>query len=424
MSFSNENTPQWLKDASPSEMHRVIETLYRVHGLAAALTDINLLLERISEEGRLLARAEGASVMLYDEEKDELWFHIVVGEGSDGEALKQKVRLTRGQGIAGAAALEGKVIHVPDVDKDPRFFRGADIASCFRTRNILAIPMFERKNLVGVLELVNKTGNQDFTPLDQHIMEIFAALTASTVVNARLIETQIKNERLTAIGHAIAGLTHHIKNILTGLTSSAELIELAFETNDFDLIRKTWPVMQRSIKRISNFVQDLLVIAKPTRPPLRECHISQVVTEACETMHDLLVKKGVHIEILQHDCVPPVYGDSELLLRCVMNILANAVDAVKEGVGRITIQIAPYEGHKVEVRFIDNGLGVAPEIRDKIFGLFFSTKGGKGIGLGLACSEKIAREHGGSLALLESDEGACFQLVLPAMKSNSIMEET
>ena len=220
--FSDESTPQWLLDATPEEMQRVFKALYRVHGLLGVLTDMDALLERISEEGCLLACAEGASVMLYDEAKEELYFKVVVGETDVKETLKREVRLKLGQGIAGTAALEGRTIHVEDVSKDHRFFHGADDASQFCTHDILALPMYERGKLVGVLELVNKVGEESFSPLDRHVMEMFSSLAAAALLGARKIEHEIQTERLAAIGHAIAGLTHHIKNILSGMIGSAE----------------------------------------------------------------------------------------------------------------------------------------------------------------------------------------------------------
>lgn len=397
-------------------MHRVIEALYRIHGLVAVLTDMEVLLERISEESRMLACAEGASVILYDEEKDELCFQVVLGEGGDREALKREVRLKPGQGIAGAAALEGRAIQVADVERDPRFYRGADAASRFHTRNVLAVPMFERGRLVGVLELVNKIGGDSFTELDRHVMEMFSSLAASTVVSARMIEKEIQTERLAAIGHAIAGLTHHIKNILTGLISSAELIDLAFQAEDTALVRKTWPVLGRGIKRISNFVQDLLLVAKPRKPALRECAVRQVVVEACESMRDLFEQKNIVLEIECDDPELIVRADQDALLRCIMNLVGNAMDAVPDETGRIVAAIRNYPGEYVEITVADNGMGIPAEVRDKIFDIFFSTKGTRGTGLGLACSAKIAREHGGSLNLLDAKEGACFQLLLPVVK--------
>ena len=266
MAASESRTLPWLEHASPEDINRAVEALYHVHGLMTALTDLDTLLERISEEGRAVARAEAASVILYDEMTNELYFRVALGDSGDQETLKREVRLKLGQGIAGVTAQERVSIHVPDVRQDPRFYGNADQMTQFQTRNILAVPMVERNRLVGVLELVNKLDDDSFSPLDQYVMEMFGSVAASAVVNARLIEEQIKTTRLAAIGQAIAGLTHHIKNILTGLNSSAELIEMGLERNNTELVMKTWPVLRRSTHRISNFVQDLLLYAKPRKP--------------------------------------------------------------------------------------------------------------------------------------------------------------
>ena len=416
MDLTVQQTMPWLKDASPLEMTHAIEALHHVHGFMAALTDIDTLLERISEEGRLVARAEAASVMLYDERSEELYFFVALGDSGDQEVLKREVRLKLGQGIAGAAALERATIHVPDVEKDHRFFRGADKASRFQTRNILAVPMVERNRLIGVLELVNKIGDEAFSPLDQHVMEMFSSVAASAVANARLIEQQIKNERLAAIGQAIAGLTHHIKNILTGLNSSAELIDLAMAQDNGALVKKTWPVLRRSTYRISNFVQDLLTFVKSRKPMMQACDAHHLLIEVCETMRDLVEKKKIALNVEISENLTPLQADPDALFRCLMNLVSNAVDAVPENSGIIRISARKSRQDRLEIYIADNGPGIPVEMRDKVFEIFFSTKGTRGTGLGLACAAKIAQEHGGELALVESAKGACFCLYLPVME--------
>lgn len=413
MDSTNQHSVFLPHEPSLSDMNRAMEALYHMHGLMAALTDLDTLLERISEEGRQVAQAEAVSVMLYDEHDDELYFHVALGDSGDQEILKREVRLKLGQGIAGAAALERTTIHVPNVEQDNRFFRGADEASRFKTRSLLAVPMIDRNQLVGVLEVVNKVGADAFSPLDQYVMEIFSSLAASAVANARLIEEQIRNERLAAIGQALTGLTHHIKNILTGLNSSVELIDMALKNEDDDLVRKTWPVLRRSTHRISNFVQDLLTFAKPRKPALQPCDAHRLLVEVCDTVHDLAERKGISLQIKAVGDIPPIQADPEALFRCLMNLVGNAVDAVPHGEGSICVAISRPVRDRFELCIKDNGPGIPPSIRNKVFDVFFSTKGTRGTGLGLACAAKIAREHGGDLALLDSDNGACFRLTLP-----------
>jgi signal transduction histidine kinase len=389
----------------------------------AALTDLDSLLERINAEGRAVARAEAASVMLYDEATGELYFRVAHGDSGDQEQLKRKVRLKPGQGIAGAAAQERRAIHVPDVNQDARFFRDADVMTQFHTRSILAVPMVERNQLIGVLEVINKTDGSDFSPLDQYVLEMFSAIAASAVVNARLIEQQIRTERLAAIGQAIAGLTHHIKNILTGLNSSAELIELALNNGNVSLVEKTWPVLRRSTARISNFVQDLLLYAKPRKPMIEACDIRHIIVDACETMRDLFARKNMAMDMNVADDIAIIYADPDALFRCLMNVINNAADAIPDTDGRISIIARSLSKGRMEVIVADNGPGIPPEMRESIFEIFVSTKGSRGTGVGLACAQKIAREHGGDIALVASDVGACFQIIIPIEKPHQHEEE-
>ncbi len=413
MTLPMHDTLPWLMEASQADMRRVVESLYHVHGLMAALTDLDSLLERISEEGRAVAYAEAASVMLYDEAADELYFRVALGDSGDQEALKREVRLKRGQGIAGAAAREEVSILVDDVDRDPRFFREADAMSRFRTRSILAVPMIERNKLVGVLELLNKVDGGSFTPMDQHVMEMFSAVAASAVVNARLIEQQIKTERLAAIGHAIAGLTHHIKNILTGLNSSAELIDMALNAGNMAQVTKTWPVLRRSAQRISGFVQDLLIFAKPRTPVIRQCEALRIVADVGETLRDAFERKHIALEVRPGEGVDPILADPDALFRCLINLVTNAADAVPESGGRVEISLNRTPQGWLEITITDNGPGIPAEMRERVFELFFSTKGVRGTGLGLASAAKIALEHGGALVLLDVPGGAAFRLSLP-----------
>ena len=145
----------WLEAASRDDVLRAVESLYRVHTLLGALSDLDTLLERIGQECRQLAGAEAASVMLYDERNDALYFRVAMGDSGDQERLKKLVRLRRGQGLAWAAADSRQSVVSRNAQADPRFFSAADTITAFRTRNVLAVPMLDGGRLVGVLEVIN-----------------------------------------------------------------------------------------------------------------------------------------------------------------------------------------------------------------------------------------------------------------------------
>lgn len=403
----------WLDGAPHEDMRRAVGALYRVHSLLGAIMDPDALLVRISEESRTVASAEAASVMLYDGETDELYFQVALGDSGDQDALKREVRLKMGQGIAGLAAQTRRAVSVPDVTKDPRFFSDADAASQFQTRSLLAVPMMDRDRLIGVLEVVNKVGGDAFSEMDEHVMAMFSSVAATAVVNARLIGQQIRNERLAAIGEAIASLTHHIKNIITGLGSSTELIQMALDRGNAEMALRTWPVLKRNVARMSCFVQDMLAFAKPRVPVRRPADLSALVRDAAQSVKDALAARSAVLELDLERVSAPVSVDEDGIFRCLLNLLQNAVEALPETGGRVCVAASITPCGALEILVADNGAGVPPEIRKNLFQPFFSTKGGRGTGLGLATSEKIVKEHGGSLVLAPSASGACFRMLVP-----------
>jgi len=148
----------WLSEAAPEELRRIVDALYRAHRLVSAITDLDVLLERILEESKQVAQAEACSLLLHDPDSDELYFRIALGEEGDLQTLKREIRLKLGQGIAGTAAATRESVNVVDVKRDSRFYDLADKRSKFQTRNLLAIPLIDRDKLVGVIEVVNKVG--------------------------------------------------------------------------------------------------------------------------------------------------------------------------------------------------------------------------------------------------------------------------
>lgn len=404
----------WLDNASQQEMRRAVEAMYRVHAFISAITDLDALLEYITEESQIVAGAEASSIILYDAERDDLYFHIALGESGDQERLKNEVRLKLGQGIAGATAESRQSINVKNAQEDERFFRTADATSNFETRSLLAVPMLDRDRLVGVLEVLNKVDGGHFSTLDMRVMEMFSGLAATAITNARLVEEKIQTERLAAIGQAVTGLSHYTKNIVSGLNSSAELIDMGLEKRDIEVLKRTWPVFKRSTRRISHFVQDMLSFSKPRKPIREPVELPMLIEEVVESFQDLLNRKRIRVTLNMERVDKPIYVESVSLHRCLLNLVTNAADAVPDDGGRIVLHAWTMDNGNTEICVDDNGPGVPPDLLPRIFDPFFSTKGAKGTGLGLAITQKIIREHGGELTVEQSEfGGASFRIVLP-----------
>jgi signal transduction histidine kinase len=123
------------------------------------------------------------SVVLHDEEKDDMYFAAASGEGAD---LVMKSRLELGRGIAGRAVQSGESLLVPDVSQEPSWYGGLDAKIGFETRSILCVPLRGKDRIIGALEAINK--EDGFTQDDLHLLSALATPVAAAIENARLFE--------------------------------------------------------------------------------------------------------------------------------------------------------------------------------------------------------------------------------------------
>lgn len=408
-----EEQTAWLDGVSPDEMRRIVDALYRVHQLNTALTDMNTVLRRIMEESLHLAMAEACSVLLYDETSEDLFFFETLGSRGDQDALKRVVRLKLGEGIAGAAAKNRESIIVNDANSDDRVFRAADLISKLHTESLLAVPMIRDTQLVGVIEVINKTGSP-FSKSDQRILEVFASLAAGVILNARLIEENIRSERLAAVGHTVAGLSHHTKNVLAGLQGSMELIDEGLAKENMPAVRRGWDILKRSAERLSMVVFDMLAYAKEREAVKAPCDLRPMIDEIVDSFRLLFARKDATFEIDIEHLPRTVLADARAMHRAVLNLINNAGDVIPDKGGALLMRMYVNDVDGLIIELHDNGPGVKESDVERIFDPFFSTKGSGGTGIGLAVTSKIVKEHGGTIEVSRSPlGGALFTIRIP-----------
>lgn len=405
-----------------SDHDRTLSTILRVNQFIASVRDLHELLFKIMEESEQLLDAEASAVMLYDEVTDELYFEVALGEAAD-EVKNVRLKVSEGQGIGGKCALTRKPIVVNDAQRDERHDKTADQQSSFTTTSLLAVPLVHKGNLIGVLEVLNKRGGGEFNEADMRVMEIIANQAAITIENARLIEKSIHHERLAAMGTAMAGISHGIKNILAGMRGSASLIEhaLGLEPANIDMVQEAWPILLRNEKRISDLIQDMLLYSKRREPELSDVSVTELCNEICATCLEQANLSGVALETRLPDDPLNTALDAKAMHDCVLNLVTNAIDATPSGDDAfVRLEAMMGEDEKsVIIRVCDNGTGIPDQILQKIWEPFFSTKGKKGTGLGLAMTRKTIEEHSGQISVVSIEgEGTTFTIRLP-LKSAS-----
>ncbi len=185
----------------PSKNLKKILTLYRIGSLLNSSLEINIIQKRAMEAITELMKCEAGSLLLVDENTNELYFQIALGE--KGEEVKE-IRLKIGEGIAGWVAKEGKSIIVHDVRKDPRWFRKADEKTKFQTRNMICVPVKSKGKVIGVIQGINKKRGK-WTKDDLKLLEHFSNQLSIAIENARLYEELKKTfyETSQALAEAI-----------------------------------------------------------------------------------------------------------------------------------------------------------------------------------------------------------------------------
>ncbi|HEX5504130.1 MAG TPA: GAF domain-containing protein [Thermomicrobiales bacterium] len=159
----------------------LVETSVRLN----SLLNLPELLQTIMASATDLLGAETSSLMLLDEETNELTFEVATGEA--GQEVKE-LRVPADQGIAGWVLQHKQPAVVGDVATDPRFYGRIDQSSGFQTRSMLAVPLMIRDHTIGVVEVINKQGDQPFGDRDQDIATALAAQAAVAIDNARLYQ--------------------------------------------------------------------------------------------------------------------------------------------------------------------------------------------------------------------------------------------
>jgi HD-GYP domain-containing protein (c-di-GMP phosphodiesterase class II) len=161
-----------------------LNTLIELSYLVNSTLDIKEIIRRAIEAASSLLDAESGSLLLIDQETGELFFEVALGEKS---GLVKKIRLAKGQGIAGWVADTSEPLIVPDVQADQRFFKGADEKSSFRTRNMICVPVKTKDGTIGVLQAINKKEGI-FDEEDKEGIVALSNQVAIAIENARLYQ--------------------------------------------------------------------------------------------------------------------------------------------------------------------------------------------------------------------------------------------
>jgi len=342
--------------------------------------------------------------------------------------------MPHGDGLTGAVFATRTPIFVRDLRLEPRF-RAQALVEEGVVRAYAGIPLVAAEGVVvGVLSLLfGERG--DFTDEEKDLVRLLADQAAIAIVQAQLygeaegrrrraeatadnLERSqgqlVKTERLRALGEMAAGVAHDFNNLLSVILGRAELmlrrVREPSMIRDLEAVRRAAQDGADTVRRIQEFTR-----TRRTRS-FERVDLADVAREVIELTRPRweveAQSRGVRYEFTVEGLAPPVAGRPEELREVLTNLITNAVDAMPDG-GRCTVRLdARPDWAAISVK--DTGVGMPEEMRRRVFEPFFTSKGPRGTGLGLAVSWGIVTRHGGTIEVDSAPgEGSTFVVRLP-----------
>jgi len=333
--------------------------------------------------------------------------------------------LPHGEGLTGVVHATRRPMFVRDLRAEPRFLNRA-IIDDGDVRAYAGIPLVAAEGAVtGVLSLLfGERG--EFTEEEKELVRLLADQAAIAIVQSELYgeaerrrrqaeemaenlersQAQlVKTERLRALGEMAAGVAHDFNNLLSVILGRAELmlrrVREPAMVRDLEAVRRAAQDGADTVRRIQEFTR-----TRRTRS-FERVDLGEVAREVVELTRPRweveAQSRGARYEFTVEGVTPPVAGRPEELREVLTNLITNAVDAMPDG-GRCTVRLGG-EAQWATVSVRDTGVGMVEDMRRRVFEPFFTSKGPRGTGLGLAVSWGIVTRHGGTIEV-ESTPGA------------------
>jgi signal transduction histidine kinase/pSer/pThr/pTyr-binding forkhead associated (FHA) protein len=422
-----------------------------------AVLEVTRQLARTLELDELLPRLLEHQLGLFPQAERGL---ILTREGEELTVRALRGRAPRAgepaysRSVVRRALEEGVGVLADDAQSDPRF-AGASTLVALGIRSLLCVPLLASGGrALGVLQLDRLGPGTPFTAEDLHLLTAVSIPVSVVLENAALHARLVENERvnrdleLARLAQLVAGVAHEVNNPLSFVSNNlavlgrdvqalgdvlalfqqadaasedqrgvltqraralADEIDVSGTRGDLaELLSRT----RDGLKRIEQLVKDLRDFARLDQCAWDEADVAAGIGSVLSVIRGRAERQGVTLEA-DLEPLPRVWCHAAKINQVIFHLVANAIDASAPG-GRVTVRAFPV-ADGVEIAVLDNGPGIDPSIRDKVFDPFFTTRPlGQGAGLGLSISYGIVQSHNGSIAFdTAPGQGTTFRVRLP-----------
>ena len=393
------------------QLKRVSNRLKIVNKINEAISgslDLDSILKMILDDlFSVYVQAERGFILLLDEDSG----------APVPKAVKHRHRpkdetITLSSTIINHAIENQKALLSVDASADQKFASAMSVAD-HDIHSVMCAPLIFKEHILGVIYIDTTNPKAEFAADDLSLLTAIGLQAAVAINTARQHQALIKSERLATVGQAIASMAHCVKNVLNGLQAGSYILDQNLpQEDDSSTLARGWNILKRNMQFLSNIVLDMLSYSKERKPLCSPCNVSDICDDTVALLRQQAEQKSVKLTCNLSSGLTDVCIDESGIKRCLINLVGNAIDACEKDTGEVRIETAPAEtADNFVIRISDNGCGMEPASREKIFDPFFSTKGGKGTGLGLPVTKKIVEEHGGAIRV-DSTPGAGTDFII------------
>jgi signal transduction histidine kinase len=372
----------------------------------ASTLDLNILLNRIVQAAADLCSAEAASILLYDESKQLLFFDTATNLT---EPLMRGLTVPVEGSLAGWIVTNRAPVIISDTQNDPRHFGGIAKATQVTTTSMLGVPLIAKNKVVGALETINKLSGE-FTLEDQELLLALGAQAAVAIENARLFQQS----------DLISELVHELRTPLTSLNTAVRLL-VRPEASE-ELRKNMGEIINSETVRLSEMTTAFLDLARlesgRAQFQARVFDVPSLLEECIGLMHARAQEKKCQITLGIVMGMPSLKADRDKIKQVILNLLSNAI---KYGSEHGTIHVSADVGQdEIILGVSDDGPGIPPESLPYLFDKFYRVPGtenvAQGTGLGLSICKRIIEAHRGRIEVQsEVGKGTKFIIALPLL---------
>lgn len=385
---------------------RDLSLLFELERSTARATSIEGLVQATLDCIAPACEARAGAVVVSTEDTGDLVAYL--------QDREQSLDLTRvgiksGEGLLGRVISNAEPCLLSAAHRESGYSPRIEGKLTFSIESFVAVPLDGERAPIGVLALANPAEGRAFGAEDLAILRLVAANVSTAVRLFNASRAREREERLTSIGRLLSQVIHDFKSPMTVISGCVQLMA---ESDDRERRQEYTEEILRQFDTLSAMQREVLEFARGESTIfVRKVFLRKFFTELARQIE--LEIEGRPIElVVEVDSKLVGRFDEGRVARAIHNLARNAIEAMGERGGRLTIG-AKVQGKQLVIGVSDTGPGIPKELEGRLFQSFVTANKQGGTGLGLAIVKKIAEEHGGSVDVHSSPQGATFEIYLP-----------